>query len=68
MYEKKSEFYIFWPFMYKIFIFVIETSSWAHFKDNCTLNQKLKICNTLKWVLAPVLPHSKPEKSQNWKI
>ena len=49
-------------------MFVIETSPWAHFKDNFTLNQKLKICNTLKWVLAPVLPHTKPEKSQNWKI
>ena len=40
----------------------METSSWAHFKDNFTLNQKFKICNTLKWVLAPVLPHTKPEK------
>ena len=67
MYEKNLNF-IFFPYVYKIFIFVIETSSWAHFKDNFTLNQKLKICNTLKLVLAPFLPHSKPEKSQNWKI
>jgi len=65
---KKLEILHFLAYVYKIFIYVIETLSWAHFKDNFTLNQKLKICITLKWVLAPALPHSKPEKSQNWKI
>ena len=67
MYEKIQNF-TFFSLSIKMLIFVIEASSWAHFKDNFTLNQKFKICNTLKWVLAPVLPHSKPEKSQNWKI
>ena len=41
-------------YVYEILIFIVETSSWAHFKDNFTLNQKLEIYNTLKWVLTKI--------------
>ena len=68
MYEKFRNFTLFCLYIYKILIFVVETSSWGHFKGNFTLNKKFKICNTLKWVLDPVSTHSKSEKSRNLKI
>ena len=51
-----------------MFIFVVETSSWAHFKDNFALIKKFKTCVTLKWVLPLTSSHSKHEKSRNVKI
>ena len=58
----------FFAYIYEIFIFIADTSSWAHFKGNFTLIKKFKICITLKWVLFPVPSHSIPEKSRNFKI
>ena len=40
--------FFFFPYVYEIFNFVVETSSWAYFKDNFVLNRKLKTCITLK--------------------
>ena len=58
----------FFPYLYDIFNFIVETSSWAHFKDNFALIKKLKTCVTLKWVLPLTSLHSKHKKFRNVKI
>ena len=43
----------FLAYVNNFFNFITDTSSWAHFKGNFILRNKLKKCITLKWILHP---------------